>query len=225
MAAVPHVARLYYINLDLRPDRNEHVIRSLGGCPWPYQRVQAVRLERPPSDLGYNLAKRHTSRPHVASIWLSHEKALRTALTCEDDGLFIVLEDDIQLSPKLWDRPAPVPDDMPSDWEMIIVSPRYRVRPVNPRSVEAPRWLDKPFGKALVSAPNASRDVIVTGAHFCVFRDKAAITSVLEKMDTAPEIDDVDIWFLANAGCYTWHNDYVGTKGALGSNHQDQIGQ
>lgn len=42
------VDHLYYINLDQRRDRQEHMLRQLAPCRWPFERIPTA-LARTPS--------------------------------------------------------------------------------------------------------------------------------------------------------------------------------
>jgi hypothetical protein len=221
MSETLRVGRLFYINLDQRTDRDEHVRGLLQTCPWPNSRVSAVRLQQPPEELGYKLAERHARHPHVASIFLSHRKVLQLASEQAIDGPFVVLEDDVQISPKLYTYPIPDPSGVMSDWEMMMVSVRFR-RP-SPAGSNELLWQGKPFGDQVVTADEARRELIATGAHFCITRDAATAASIVARMDRTPVIEDVDIWFMSNTNCVFWHSDHVGTKSSLGSNHKDPI--
>ncbi len=215
------VAGVYYINLDHRSDRNEHMQRLLKYCPWPYSRVPAVRLRVEPGAAGYRLAERHREQPHVASIFLSHQRSLLTALSADNDGLSIVMEDDLQIDPALFRLSSTDLSPLPSDWDVVLVSVRYRERPREPG--QPVTWLQHPYGPGLVSARRVTPDIIVTGAHFCIFQNRAAIARILTKMGKVTEIEDLDIWYIKNTNCFYLHSDLVGTKPSLGSNHHDKL--
>jgi GR25 family glycosyltransferase involved in LPS biosynthesis len=217
-----NIDKVLYINLDERPDRNAHMMQILSGCPWPVERIQAVRLTKEPSALGIKLAERHRNAPHVASIFLSHKRALNEALKSAGTGSIIILEDDVMISPKVYGQ---LQDDVfafPDDGEVLMLSVRYRNKPITKEEIER-RFLDRPFMYETVSAKSARVQYIATGAHFYIVRNRDVVVNILEKMDAVPYIEDVDIWMMENTSCYFAHCDYVGTKSSLGSNHNDKI--
>lgn len=217
------VDKVFYINLDQRPDRNQHILKLLAECPWPYERVPAVRLQAPPETLGYKLAERHKKQPHVASIFLSHRRALETATTIDGAGYIIVLEDDVMISQKFYSTKLSELGRLPNNWEMLLISVRYRAKQEMRDQAGNSLWLNKPFGHWFVWADDVSNAFIATGTHFCVFRSRQVAESIVRRMDSTPEIEDVDAWYMKNTNCYFWHSDYVGTLSSLGSNHEDGI--
>jgi hypothetical protein len=63
-----------YINLAERKDREEHMEKSLRGCPVPFNRVDAIRLDAPPEAIGIRMKAEHQGSIGVSSIFLSHKK-------------------------------------------------------------------------------------------------------------------------------------------------------
>jgi GR25 family glycosyltransferase involved in LPS biosynthesis len=220
------IAHVYYINLDMRPDRAEHMELQLRGCPWPYTRISAVRLTVQPEQLGIKLKNYARNVPHVASIFLSHKKSLEAMLKSEQDGIFILLEDDVKIDPKIFSSVSLIPDDLPKDWDVGLVSARFRESMLTGPNGEKPewpwRWVRDCFTFNAVSAKKMLKSGVISGAHFCIFPNKKAVRKIFQKMESAPVIWDVDSWYTIENDCYVWNHPYVG-QAHLGSNHTDLL--
>ena len=222
MSEALHIGHVFYINLDQRPRSRPARARPPRGVPL----AQHACLRHTPDAIALKASATSSHRdipviPHVASIFLSHRKVLDLASTSRSDDAFVMLEDDVQISPKLYSHPFPAPALVSPDWEMMLVSVRFR-KPAPSGSTEL-LWQSKPFDHAVVTASQARRELIATGAHFCIVRDSATAASIVRRMDQATFIEDVDIWFMMNTECLFWHSDHVGTKSSLGSNHKDAL--
>ena len=223
------IASMVYINLDMRPDRNEFMKKQLQACPWPNQRIAATRLTVEPESLGIKLNDYAKNMPHVASIFLSHRNALAELLEVQDDGLFVVLEDDVNIDPILFELGLDIPDNVPADWEMALISVRYKKKKmlVDPET-GAPtsdwewEWVHNPLGSHAAGAKDVRKRLTVTGTHFCLFNGKASITKILDKMRNAKYVYDVDGWYMDNSRCYLWDEPRIGTAN-FGSDHDGGI--
>lgn len=214
------VDNVFFINLDFRTDRLDHIKQQVKSCKWGVTRISATRLndgdlERKSLKLQPQLA----GKIHVASIWLSHRDALSAAIAKGRDGASILLEDDVKIADNFWTETLKLPDGLPDDWEIIFLSPRYRVNPNGPlKGHTGKKWLDAPSGDKPVLLKSLRGKYIMTGAHFVVFRNNQVIQKVLDKMSSTSELYDVDRFYLAEFNTYGIDNKKVGT-GHLGSDH------
>ena len=214
-----NIDAVFYINLDFRTDRLENINRQLRDCRWDTKRISAVRLEGSANDAGLKLQPQLEGKTHVASIWLSHQKALNEALKQDNGGAFILLEDDVRIADDFWSDTLQVSESLPKDWDIIFFSPRYRVNKNGPlKDYVGKKWLDAPTGKDPVLLRSLRGKYIMTGAHFVVFKNAAVIEKVLKKMAALPEIYDVDRFYLAEFNTYGIDNKKIGT-GPFGSDH------
>ncbi len=205
-----------YINLDYRQDRNEHMLRTLAACPCPFRRIAATRLDRPPEDLGIGMVPRLRGAAGVASIFLSHQKALEDALEAGVSGRFALLEDDVRIDAPFWEmEPEELFPD--SEFDILFLSPRYRRKAPGPNGERI--YVAKPYGYGFVNLSDAMKDYIVTGAHFLVFPNRSAIVRVLDKMHACTEHMDVDLFYMLTANCLGLHLECIGTA-PLGSDHR-----
>lgn len=214
------VKGVYFINLDIRPDRLEHMQNQLKNCKWAVTRIPAVRLENEPEELGYKLIPRLEGKKHVVSIWLSHRKALESALLDDVDGSVILLEDDVRVDSNFWSNEFELPEELASNWEILFFSPRYRVNSNGPLNNQTgSKWLKAPMGQGPVLLNSIRSKYVCTGAHFVVFKNSTVIKKVLEKMDTMEELYDVDLFYLGSFKTYGIDNPKIGTASVLGSDH------
>ncbi len=211
------IAKVTYINLDIRPDRREHIEKVLQDCPIPPARFAAIRLEDDPATFGVKVRPDLASPRAVASIWKSHVGVLEAFLAGPDDGLLCVIEDDASISAGFWNDLAKLIAILPDDWRMVMMSQRYRERKqmvVDGR----PRFVSFPFGDGAVLLRDQLGAYFMTGTHLCIFRDKAAAASVLTELNAADEIIDIDRFFAAMQGIYGM--DHAGvTAGGFESDH------
>lgn len=209
----------YYINLDFRTDRNDYMLEQIKNSNWKFERISAVRLTKQPRELGIPLRANCKKHPHVASIFLSHKKALEAALSHKEDGVFLVVEDDVRFD--FSSKPSPIlPCNLPQCWEVAMVSPRFKTH------VEGNDWrtVPTPLEFSAIAAAEFAKSHKVTGAHFCLFKNKEAVSKVLYKMHNPDVVYDIDYWYQEQTLCYLWHDDRVGTGKNLGaSNHADPI--
>lgn len=216
-ATIVDIDHAYFINLASRTDRLLHMQATLSRCPWPSTRIDAVRLEKPAEELGYRLVPRLHGSTHVVSIWLSHRKLLETALQAPGDGAIVLLEDDVQIKDDFWSRRIRLPR-LPSNWQLAILSPRYRRTPASTAPGES-KWVKAPFGRKPVQL-STQREFISTGAHFVIFRDRSVVRSVIEKMDAVSEMFDVDLLYHKRTVAYGLHDERI-SAGGFGSDHHD----
>jgi hypothetical protein len=113
-----------YINLAERKDREEHMEKSLGGCPVPFNRVDAIRLDAPPEAIGIRMKAEHQGSIGVSSIFLSHKKALVEARTRMTNGAFVLLEDDCRFPPSIWHSDLGIAR-LPQSWEILMIAPGF----------------------------------------------------------------------------------------------------
>lgn len=197
-----------YINLDSRPDRRAHMERQLSAASAPVERIAATRLETAPESHGLAMAPGLEGHRGAASIWLSHRAALERALARPGDGAFLLLEDDVVFDPGVWTR-DPGLGALPEDWDIALVTPRFRARRPGLRD-----WLARRTGMAGVAFARPQRrmrpepaarylpDYFVTGAHFTIFRDRGAVARVLAALDAAPGLSHVDTYYAELPGCW-----------------------
>jgi hypothetical protein len=212
----------YFINLAQRTDRLAHIKAVLHDCPWPVSRIEATRLDRDPAELGLHLLDRLVEHWHVASIWLSHRAALQAASATRGDGAFVILEDDVQIAPEFWQTEFK-PRGVRRDWECLLISPRYRQPGTSTdaqdgRSPKRGAWVRAPYGGEPVLLRSARKEYVVTGAHFAVFRSRAVVGQVLDRMAKLERIYDVDLFYATRTVCYGIQDDRV-WAGGLGSDH------
>jgi hypothetical protein len=137
----------------------------------------------------------------------------------EKDGLSILLEDDVIIKKEIFDRDVLLPRDMPANWDICLLSPRFKRLRTESSKIE---WIASPFGTDPALVSRVDSDIQVTGAHFCVFNGLAAVERTLNQMQGAPEWYDVDLWYMSEMRCCVWNTDLVGTA-PLGSNHFDNV--
>tara|TARA_R110001592_G_scaffold39563_1_gene130242 strand:+ start:1352 stop:2014 length:663 start_codon:yes stop_codon:yes gene_type:complete len=215
-----YVKGVYFINLDIRPDRLENMHKQLSSCKWDVTRVPAVRLEKEPAEIGYKLIPRLEGKKHVLSIWLSHRKALELALTNVQNEALILLEDDVKIDSTFWKDKLELPEKLPENWEILFFSPRFRVNKNGPlKNQTGSKWLKAPFGKEPVLLNSVRSKYVCTGAHFVVFRNSSVIKKVIEKMDSMDEIYDVDLFYLGSFKTFGIDNPKITTNSSLGSDH------
>lgn len=201
-----------YINLDFRKDRQQHMEETLRYCPFPVTRVSAVRLTTSPSSAGIVMKPGMESAAGVASIFLSHKLALKSALEKGVENGFILLEDDVRIKPDLWggDLISKIPSD---PYDISFLSPRLKSRSsLNFFSSKAEK--DK-----ILNLSGLIKQYSITGAHFLIFKNRTAIEKTLAAMDACKEIFDVDVFYIRNIQCCGYFTEKVGVA-TLGSDHK-----
>lgn len=213
------VSQLFFINLAMRTDRLAHMRAQLEGCRWPVQRIEAVRLQEDPRNLGYEVVARLEGKRHFVGIWLSHRRALEAALEVEQPGAVILLEDDVSINTDLWSSELSLPAVLNSDWEILLLSPRYRLPRGSANSTQTRnKWIKRPFGDQPILLSSARRKYVCSGAHFCVFRDQDVIRRTLTKMDACEALYDVDLFYITQLKTYGLEDARVATA-HYGSDH------
>lgn len=215
----PRIDLVSYINLDERTDRRAHMTELLRKCPYPTRRIRAIRLKRPPEAFGFGMTVRLHGAAGVASIFLSHRKALLDALGTVDGGGFVLLEDDVHLGRRFWTRD--IAGAMPPEgYDVSFVTPRYRPPKRLGRNHTGPRcFLHKPLGDGLVELSGALKSYIITGAHCLIFRDVDAIAKAVRLMDRCRSYYNVDEFYLRRLRACGIHVDEV-RAGDFGSDHK-----
>jgi hypothetical protein len=191
--------------------------QQLAPCSWPIERVEAVRLDRDPKELGIKVLPRLAGQRGFVGIWLSHRMAIERALKIEREGVIVLLEDDVKIAPKFWTERLNLNENIPIDWEILLISPRHR-RNISDKNAIGPKWIHNPFAGAPTLLRSKRGQFITTGAHFVVFRSKAIAGKVLAEMDACTEIYDVDLFYIHGFRTYGIHNNLVSTE-HLGSDH------
>lgn len=211
------MAKVTYINLDTRPDRREHIEKVLQHCPVPVERFAAIRLEDDPRNFGLKVRFDMNAPRAVASIWKSHFGVLESFVISTADGLFCLVEDDALISAEFWGELDGLIARLPDDWRMVMVSQRYRKRKrmsVNGR----PRFIRFPFQTGPVLLRDQIKTYRITGAHLCIFRNQAAVGSILVELDAADVVIDIDRFYSTLPGIYGI--DHAGvTAGGFDSDH------
>lgn len=213
-----------YINLDSREDRRAHMEAMLADANLQCERLSATRLSKAPEDIGLKMVPRLSGHKGVASIWLSHQRALNRFLSISeestDHGAYVLLEDDVKvLKPKYLKTPLPLPRGLPDDWEILMLSPRFRwnnkdkVPPEDKRKYfvspyKAGTWID---------LKEARRDFVITGAHYVIFKSPSVVTNVLDHMKQTP-LRDVDTFYASSFKSYGIQLPEV-TTGGFDSDH------
>lgn len=214
------VSRVYFINLASRTDRLEHMHRQLKGCPWPVERVEAVRLDQDPRELGYEVLPRLQGQWHFVGIWLSHMRALENAMEHGEPGAIIVLEDDVRIRPDLWATRLSLSAKVAGPWDIIFLSPRYRQN-TNGKTMshsKVRKWVKVPFGTQPVLLQSIRSSFVCTGAHFCIFHDLDTVRKVVSLMKECPQLCDVDLFYLSQFRTYGLDDPRISTA-ALGTDH------
>lgn len=213
-----------YINLDERDDRRSHMESILSSAGWEYERLSATRLEESPESAGLKMIPRLTGHKGVASIWLSHERALNRFLAVAEKGgktgAYILFEDDVKvLSPTYLQNPLPLPEGLSDDWEIILLSPRFRWKnKANIPPEDEGKYFTTPYEKEAWVNLNQARDkFIITGAHYVIFRDQAVVSKVLDRMKER-SLYDVDNFYVSDFRTYGVRLPEV-TAGGFGSDH------
>lgn len=204
------IDRIFYINLDTRPDRQRHMERILQDAPAPVERVSGVMLDRDPEELGLTMIPQRKGQRGPAGIWLAHKAVLQRALETEGDGAILLLEDDLWLTKNFWVRDFTVPGPLPENWDILMLTPRLRSRTDLGTGYFAPMSLNRPMRLNLLP-------FIASGAHFLIFRNRAAVRRVLENLDRSP-MTDVDLHYVAELETYGVTRADV-TAGGFGSDH------
>jgi glycosyl transferase family 25 len=110
MTSHPLLNHIFYINLDSRPDRKEHVVQELQKIN-PLNQIERLPAIVPPSNhgaLGCTLS-------HIRCLELAKERQYPYVFICEDDIQFLqpqLLQENLQ---KFWDNP-PL-----EGWDVLIL--------------------------------------------------------------------------------------------------------
>ena len=214
------IDRVYFINLAMRSDRLKHMRRQLKQCSWPTERIEAIRLEEDPVDLGLKVIPRLEGQRHFVGIWLSHRKALEAASGRDEEGAFILLEDDVRVRPDMWGAKLSLSVSLKSDWEILLLSPRYRKNLAQSNNSEPSgrKWIKAPLGDQPVLLRSIRSKFICSGAHFCVFRNKDVVHKVLALMAACDRLYDVDLFYISRFITYGVDDERV-TTAHYGSDH------
>lgn len=204
---------IHFINLDRRPDRRAHIEACLAEAPVPPRRIAAIELTTPPEAQGIRMCRQFEGNSAIASIFLSHRKAVGSAIEQVKDGLSIVIEDDCHFPKRLWKEDLGL-EGLPEDWLLAVISPRFRRLGIPDRRPRLTFWQrlnpfrerywQKPLQeKAAKSTRDLAQDFIITGAHFLVFRNRWALETAIERMDAVEALYHVDHFFGEEMpGCY-----------------------
>lgn len=212
--ALRDLALVSYINLAHRDDRRVHMEKILASCPCPTRRVDAIRLIEDPERRGLKMRRGFKGHRGVASIYLSHVKAIEQAAADCGDRPFAVLEDDVHIRSDFWSKTI---DDLPPDWEVILVSPRFRARQPSDQDGERKRF------QRVLTLDKADRlagyrdDYFITGAHFVIYRNAAVALAIHQRLE-ATGIYDVDIFYVDAAATMGYASEAV-KSGQFGSDH------
>lgn len=214
------IDHVYFINLDDRQDRLNHMESQLSACPWPHSRISAIRLESEPEKIGLKMVPSLQGRRSVASIWLSHQKALEEALNHGGTDSFIILEDDVHIGQAYWKKAFTLPQSLPKNWDMILLSPKYRSRNKDLEGQEKrKKFIRAPVGQSPVLMKGAMKEYICTGAHFFVFRSRLIIERILKKMKGTQKLYHVDRFYMRETKSYGIYFPEI-WAGGLGSDHE-----
>jgi len=200
------VATLYYVNLDIRPERDAHMRAQLAACPWPVERMPGVMLNDDPEALGLQMQPSRSGERGVAGIWLAHRACLEKALETPREGAILLLEDDVRIAPNFWSERLILPTALPDDWEILLFNPKFKLD----RKTFVNPMLDDPIRlRGFRHRPS--------GAHFCVFRDKDVLRKILARMDES-RITDVDLFYINRFRTYGFPTGAV-RAGGFASDH------
>ncbi|MGD9921501.1 MAG: hypothetical protein AB7V13_08645 [Pseudorhodoplanes sp.] len=222
-------ATITYINLEHRIDRREHMESTLRNCPFPWSRLNATRFKCTDVELEKELQKKVPKNIAVSSIWDSHRRAMESLLAC-DTKYRIVLEDDLnileehvdipldagQTKSDFWNDFLNYLETLDFDWDMILVSPRYR--PKDTISSGKLVFVPPPDGSGPNDLMRIRSTHLITGAHFCVYRGEGALLRALDELKKAPIIYDVDRFLVDRVRAFgvSVHGVF---GGAFGSDH------
>jgi GR25 family glycosyltransferase involved in LPS biosynthesis len=214
------IARVYFINLAMRSDRLNHMRKQLEQCSWPTERIEALRLKEDPADLGIKVIPRLEGQRHFVGIWLSHRRALAAASERDEEGAFILLEDDVCVRPDIWGAKLSLSVNLKSDWEILLLSPRYRNNLTQSTKSEfsGRKWIKAPFGSQPVLLRSIRSSFVCSGAHFCVFRNRDVVHKVLAQMAACDQLYDVDLFYISRFFTYGVDDERV-TTAHYGSDH------
>ncbi len=202
-----------YINLPERSDRRDHMESLLRNCAHQVTRIEGIRLATSPEDSGLRMQQPFTGSKSIASIFLSHRKALEQAHNSALSGGFVLLEDDCQFTTSAFNRALKFKNP-PDDWDIIMVSPRFRDRAeaAMPRKKLTLRDRLNPFRKSRWKRPLKRAgyvklsllmdQFVVSGAHFVIFKDKTTIAKVLDKMHKLEGLYHVDYFYAGTFNTY-----------------------
>ena len=199
------IASIHYINLDHRTDRRTHMTKKLARAPVPAKRLSAVQFTQPPEDLGIPMRPEVAGQAAVAAIFRSHQKAIEAALAYDDTGHAVVLEDDCHFSHSIWKRDIGL-NKLPDDWQLVLVSPRFRKINPPPKWSRLSFWQKaNPFREKYWLQPLAdgearrsrelTKSYVITGTHFLIYRDHAALRTAQALMANCKALDNVDQFF------------------------------
>jgi hypothetical protein len=196
---------IQYVNLDERADRRRHMEANLAAVRDKAERVSAVRLKNSPESQGIRMKAEHVGAASIASIFLSHMKAVETAINKCSDGAAVLLEDDCHFPRNIWSLDLGI-SRLPESWQLILVGQRFRAvgtPSVRPRLTMIERL--NPFRQRYWAKPlqdgegRSSKELtarfIASGAHFVIFRNVAALQCTLKAMRDIEEVYHVDRFY------------------------------
>ncbi len=210
------VAKVVYINLDDRPERRSHMEEVLASCPWPHMRLSATRFPSLPDEFKPRMARKLRGERAIASIWTSHRRTLELFAASPSDGHFVLLEDDVHVRPDFWAHMHEHVALAPADWQIILFTPRYRVRQGGEPGKKV--FVGPPFGSGPNDLQRAIETHHCTGAHFCLFRNRQTADQVGNDLEASNQVYDVDVFYATNYRTYGISDARV-RAGGFGSDH------
>lgn len=201
------ISKVFYINLDQRPERRARIEHMLKPCPWPTERVPGVVLEKEPEAYGYAMQAQRRGMRGVAGIWLAHRNCIEHGAALASKKPFIVLEDDLRVSRDFWREGLDIIEGTPDDWEIILLNPRFK-------------WRDGSFIEPDFTGPKLLRDLAYgcSGAHFCIFRNSTVARRIGEQMKSAV-LTDVDVYYIQTLMTYGIPTPWISAGGFASDHH------
>lgn len=218
------IDKCIWINLDHRVDRKEHMEDLLKECEWSHERLSATRLEGDLSLHNIEMIKRLEGKNGVASIWISHKRALETILNGGVSHSAVILEDDLRLPEpqRFWaaNDKLQLPNGLDDNWEILFLSPKYRYKNKDiAQKNGCETYFAPPPSEEMAVKFSEYQDIfIITGAHFVVFKNSEVIESVIKKMNETQYLFDVDEFYVKTFNTYGYSTASV-THGGFGSDH------
>lgn len=207
------IALVIYINLTKRGDRNRAMMLKLQGCPHLTCRSDGFVPDDADMVGTQVLGEDHAKRG-VLGIFRAHLNALKVARNIDSDGCFVLLEDDVVFDDDVWTGLANLME-LPADWEILLLGPRYRYRLDVPGSTLPPKSaLD-----SLVHLRKAKASLRISGAHFVIVRDRSVLDKIIAGMEAADPIYDVDSFYVDQFATYGLQG--YGVAGGADSDHNE----